>query len=400
MYVPLPPDTLVVGIAVPLSLWDARGELLLRRGEVVVSERHRDLLLQRQPLVQDEELRAWNFRYTTELDRMVRNNQPLTKIAGFTRPSELGDRRDDDERDPSVMWPDLQSRLTTLLHRNVEAHDFSARLSKLEQRGRALVRTSPDESLFVLVQLLFDRRVNYSASHAWLCAVICQLVGPALRLPEMDQLALWRAALTMNIGMARLHDDLARQDGPLSVSQREQVTQHPQESVKLLQAMGVGDRLWLELVQDHHEVASGAGYPSGKRVLHPATQLLRMSDVFVARISPRHARAGLPPSMAARDVYLGANGKPSEHGAAFVKTLGVYIPGSYVRLANGEIAVVARRGGRANPPVVFSVIGRQGSPLGEPSLRDTSDREHEIRGSVPAEEVRVRVNAAKLFSRL
>ena len=400
MYVPLPPETLTVGVAVPLSIWDAHGELLLRRGEVIVSERHRDLLLQRNPLVQDEDLRAWNFRYTTELDRMVRNNQSLTKIAGFTRPSELGDRRDDDDNDPAVVWPDLQTRLTTLLHRNADAHDFIDRLTRLERRGRALLRLSPDQTLFLLVQLLFDRRVNYSATHAWLCAVVCQLVGPGGRLPEIEQVALFRAALTMNIGMARLHDDLARQEAPPSEDQRQQILVHPNETVRCLQALGVVDRLWLELVQDHHEVSGGGGYPAGKRELREATQLLRMADVFVARISPRHARSGLLPSVAARDIYLGADGKPSAMGAAFVKTLGVYIPGSYVRLVNGEVAVVARRGPRANAPTVLSVIGRQGTPLGEPALRDTSDREYEIRGSVPADEVRVRVSAAKLFSRL
>jgi hypothetical protein len=103
--------------------------------------------------------------------------------------------------------------------------------------------------------------------------------------------------------------------------------------------------------------------------------------------------------VAARNIYLGPDGQPSALGAAFVKTLGLYIPGSYVRLANGEVAVVVRRGRRANTPLVFSII-RQGMPLGEPVLRDTQERGFEVKSSEPADDIKVRLNAERLLSRL
>ena len=80
--------------------------------------------------------------------------------------------------------------------------------------------------------------------------------------------------------------------------------------------------------------------------------------------------------------------------------LGIYPPGSYVRLANDEVAVVVRRGRRANAPLAFSIVGRQGLPMGEPALRDTLERAYEVKASVPAEEIKVVVNAAKLLSRV
>jgi len=130
------------------------------------------------------------------------------------------------------------------------------------------------------------------------------------------------------------------------------------------------------------------------------SHLIGLVDVFVARISPRVSRKGLPSQRAARDAYLAADGQPNPLGAALIKAIGVYIPGSYVRLASEELAVVARRQRRANEPLVFALVGRSGMPLGEPALRDTSEAAYEIKAGVAADEVRVRVNTAKLLARL
>jgi HD-GYP domain-containing protein (c-di-GMP phosphodiesterase class II) len=400
MYVPFPSEALEINVPVPVNIWDPKGVLLLRKGEVVRNAQHREYLLMHSPMVDDEEHRAWSYRYTAEIDRRLRGNEVLTKIAGVTRPMGVENQPSAVELTPTEAWTDLHAILQTLLHQNVEAQDFVSRLVQLEQRMEQVLRTRVDDSLFVLVQLLFDRSLAYSSTHALLCSVICRMVGQTLTLPQGELDSLSRAALTMNIGMARLQDALTRQTAPLSEEQRIAIQRHPAEGVSLLRQLGVGDPSWLELVADHHEDASGTGYPKGKRVQSVACQLLRLTDVFVARISPRQARAGLLPQLAARDVYLSEGGQPSPLGAAFVKTLGLYIPGSYVKLADGEVAVVVRRGRRANAPLVFAIIGRQGMPLGEPAPRDTLDREHEVKGSVAADDVKVRINVPKLLSRV
>ena len=60
---------------------------------------------------------------------------------------------------------------------------------------------------------------------------------------------------------------------------------------------------------------------------------------------------------------------------------------------------MVKRGRRANTPLVFSIVGRQGMPLGEPAPRDTMERAYEVKASVPADEVRVVLNPARLLSR-
>jgi hypothetical protein len=83
--------------------------------------------------------------------------------------------------------------------------------------------------------------------------------------------------------------------------------------------------------------------------------------------------------MALREIFLKRGGKVDENLAkALIKELGLYPPGSFVRLHNGEIAIVFRRGKTATTPLVRSVIGPRGAMLGRPVRRDTSETHYVI----------------------
>lgn len=402
MYVPFPLDQIAFREPLPVNVWDPNGVLLLRRGEVIRDEGHRDLLQTHLPMVDEEEYRQWTFRYTAAIDRKLRGNERLEAIAGVTRPMGVEIERvsPEAERPLVELWPDLHAVLGLLLHQGNEASDFFGRLQGVERRLLDALRSRIDDSLFLLVQMLHDRTLGYSATHALLCAVVCRLVSAPFGWEETQRQSLLRACLTMNIGMSRLHDALATRPGLLTGEERAAIDAHPLSGARLLHRLGVADETWLKLVRHHHaELPQTTAGASADPVIAMA-QLLHLSDVFVARISPRAGRRGLPAHRAARDISLNADGQPTPLGAAFIKTLGVYIPGSYVRLANGELAVVVRRGRKANAPLVFALVGRHGMPLGEPALRDTSDAGQEVREGIAADEVRVRIQPARLLARV
>jgi len=98
-------------------------------------------------------------------------------------------------------------------------------------------------------------------------------------------------------------------------------------------------------------------------------------------------------------MYLGFGDAPDRWGASFVKVVGFFPPGSYVRLVNGECGVVMRRGLKANAPKVMALTSRQGTPLGEPVLRDTAEAAFAVQASLPPGEVKVLVNVAQLLLR-
>jgi len=402
MKVPFPIEQVELNAPLPVNVVDPHGVLLLRRGEIIRNEAHRDLLKTHGPMVDEEEYRQWTFRYTAAIDKKLRGNERLEAIAGVARPMGVQPTRNEQELSALERWTDLHTRLSLLLVQGEQAQDFERRLQQLESRIDEVLRARVDDSLFVLVQLLLDRAQGYSASHALLSAVLCRLVGtPLLAGHEPLQRSLMHAALTMNIGMSKLQDELALRLEPLDEALRARVNRHPLDGVRILQALGVGDGLWLDLVRHHHQQPR-TPLPdlTGCAPTDLAAHLLALADVFVARISPRASRRSQPAHVAARDAYLTQDGQAAPLGAAFIKTVGVHIPGSYVQLENGELAVVVRRGRRANAPLAFALVGRQGLPMGEPALRDTSEPAFQIKAGVAADEVRVRVNPSKLLARL
>ena len=83
----------------------------------------------------------------------------------------------------------------------------------------------------------------------------------------------------------------------------------------------------------------------------------------------------------------------------FVKLMGVYPPGAFVKLANDEIAVVTYRGRKAHQPIVFSVIGSHGRKLPVPVRRDCSESAFAIKETLRRDQVRVNIDPATLWQR-
>ena len=302
--------------------------------------------------------------------------------------------------DPVEAMPALRRRLAALLLEGAQAHDFSRRLAFIEAGLRLTLRNRPDDSLLVLVQMLSDRQYGYCATHALLVASACLLVAPLVPIDEPQQSALLRAALTMNIALAELQDLLATQVQQTTEHQRDKIASHPSDSAALLRALGVTDPDWLRWVQDHHEAPDGSGYPSQKTELDLGQQLLHMSDLFVARISPRRTRRGLWPQVVVGNLYLQAQASASPLGGYFAKQLGMYPPGTLVRLKTDETALVVRRGAKINTPLTLAITGPDDMLLNSPVKRDTQVPLYAIKATVSAEDVRIRLDLGRLLKRV
>ncbi|GAP35030.1 hypothetical protein ISF6_0595 [Piscinibacter sakaiensis] len=429
---PLPPSALRVGAAVPCALRDAQGLLLLAAGSLVESEAMRQQLLARgvHILYADSERfqRALAGRLTTmlhqnvSLGRMARVEvdlpasapaTPLTAAAAAAGAAAAGPagpaaiappppataaapapwRR---PADPVAAWQALALRAAPLLREPAAGGDYPERLRRLDLDALDLLQSDVDLSLLVLAQLA-GSEAAYSVLHALWVAAIVELA--ARELPDWP--ADWRpplrcAALTMNLAMTTLQDQLSQQTGGLLPRQRLLVQQHPQAGADQLRALGVDDALWLAAVASHHVQAAGplAGRPEGERL----GRLIQRADVYTARLSPRKGRPAQSATAAARAAYLGEDGAADEAGAAVVKAMGLYPPGCAVQLASGELALVLRRGPRADAPRVASLVGRSGNPLGDPVVRDTRVRGQEVKAAIPAKDLRVRMALQRLVA--
>jgi HD-GYP domain-containing protein (c-di-GMP phosphodiesterase class II) len=391
-YVPIPVSMLEVGKPLPVDVWSPAGQLLLRKGQPVLSESHRDKLAAHQASSTAADGLAWQKAYERMVHNMLRDGVDLQEIARAPMPSEI--RETDYVATTTIQggWIDLQEMLRGILYQGGLTINPLKRLALIEQKALALLEEDPDDSLFSLFQALADDTLGYCATHALLCAALCELTAQKLDMAAPERRSLFNAALTMNMGMAREQDRLARQSAEPSPAQRELIHAHPQKCVELLAQIGVDDPDQIDIVRWHHAPESPEGDPRnlGSR------RLLGLADAFVARTAGRRTRSSQAAVKAVRSMVLGAQGDTIGVGSAMAQAVGFYPPGTYVLLASGETAVAVQRGERANTPWVICIADKDGVAVSPYVCRDTANFAYTIESPVNFESIRIAVYGDKV----
>lgn len=391
-------DSIRIGQPLPFALRDESGILLAHKGYVVENREELDLMIGRRSnlFIDVADSESHRRAYVGKLHDLVRDDIPLGQIADSQFSTfELASARDTtDTGEPD--WLDLQAQTHAML-RDSNPASFRHRLDKLQAQLSRHARLNPDGTLFALIHLSSSEVLLYSATHAMLVSVMCSLAArEVLKWPAELEATLCKAALTMNIGMTELQDRLALQKQAPSPEQRQQINAHAVRSVQLLEQLGVTDLRWLEAVLDHHTKTPGpmADRTESQRM----ARLIQRADMFAARLAPRASRLPDSPASAMQASYFDENRQIDEAGAALIKAVGIYSPGSFVRLATNEIAVVIKRGANTTTPRVAILINRSGMPTGELIVRDTSKAEFRIMAGVAYRDVKVKINLQRLLA--
>jgi HD-GYP domain-containing protein (c-di-GMP phosphodiesterase class II) len=392
-YVPIPIAMLPVGKPLPVNVWNPDGLLLLRKGQPIVSEQHRDKLYAHNASTTEAEAQAWQRSYERMVHTMLMEGVEVEQIARLPMPSAIRERDYMVGEQLNGGWMDLQEVLRGILYQGGLALNPLPRLAALENKARALLQADADDSLFCLFQALADSSLGYCATHALLCACVCELAAQKLGLNPQQRQSLMSAALTMNIGMAREQDVLARQNEAPTPEQRQLIQEHPQLSLKILVWLGIEDVEELDLVRWHHQPDSPEGLPHNLQ----ARRLLSMTDVFVAKMAARRTREALSPLESAKSIYLQTEKEVTASvGGALTAAVGFYPPGTYVRLVSGETAVAVQRGLRANTPWVIVIVDRNGMPAFNYHCLDTSDPAYAIAAPMLFRTGKVAVNIERV----
>lgn len=393
--VPVSIESIRIGQPLPFPLVDETGVLLARKSFVVESRAHLEDIAGRGKgiYIDVADSEALHRAYVDQLQTLVRSDTSLGQIAETKLSADAARPRVAEEK--RIDWLDLQVQTNHLL-RDTHPDSFQSRLERIDATLSEQTRRNPDGTLFALIHLTSTETRMYSATHAMLVSAMCTLASrEVLDWPEAVESVLRKAALTMNASMTDLQDRLAVQIEPPTVAQRATIHSHPQTTADHLRSMGVGDSVWLETIREHHRQRPG---PLKEKT--PAQRLARLiqrADMFAARLAPRASRSPISPAAAMQACYFDENRQVDDAGAALIKAVGIYQPGSFVRLANDEIAVVVQRGANTSTPKVAVVVNRSGLPTGEPIVRDTSLRDHRIVASVAHRDVKVQINLDRML---
>lgn len=391
-------DSIAIGQPLPYSLRDETGVLLARRGFVIGSRADLEDLRGRGLgfFVDVSESERHQKAFVGKLFDLVADDRPLGAIASANLTTRDLNQLRSNPADDEPSWPDLQLQGNRVL-RDLHSDHFPDELDRLYKRLERKTHGNPDGALFALFHLTGTEISLYSATHAMLVSVMCALAArEVLRWPEEQEARLCKAALTMNLGMTALQDTLAAQREAPTAEQRELIEQHPERSVALLRQLGLHDESWLEAVRDHHRSQPGPlrDRPEGQVM----ARLIQRADAFAARLSPRTSRGPAAAMTAMHACYYDENKQIDAAGAALIKAVGVYSPGSLVRLASHEVGIVVRRGANTTTPRVAVLVNREGIATGENVLRDTSQREWRIEASVARQEFKVKINLERMLT--
>jgi HD-GYP domain-containing protein (c-di-GMP phosphodiesterase class II) len=396
--VPFSTEHLRLGAPLPFGVRDARGRLLLGAGASIL---HPDQLqhLRARPLYADEdESNEWRRKLGATVGAMLRQNASLRSIADARPQDAAREAAAGTEASVPDRWESLAGTLHVALRDARPQAEFVARIRALQERAGTLGVRHADVSLYHLIHGAGASTEHYCSHHALLVMLVCDQAARVLGWPEDTLRSLGCAALSMNVAMTALQDRLAASDALPTPAMREQIRCHAAAGAQLLHDAGVDDALWCEVVRLHHDRGDGqlplAELPPQRQL----ARLLRRADIFTAKISRRRTRAPMSPMQAAREACLGQDGVPDEVGAALLRATGLYPPGSFVELANGERGIVVARGRHANLPRVASLVASGGLALGEPALRDTVEARFAVRAALPSAQVKVRPDHARILA--
>ena len=196
-----------------------------------------------------------------------------------------------------------------------------------------------------LAAVHMDYEHHLSSMQPVYTAFLCLLMAEGLNLQAEKIHSLVAAALTANLGMFKYFDFLVNRSTALDEEESAFVYAHPEASYQLLRDNHVSDEIWLTAVLQHHERGDGSGYPAGlkREAISLEASILAAVDTYVAMVTPRAYRKSLMPKTAMQQIYKTAVAKDDLVSIGLIKQLSIYPPGSLVRLANQEIAIVVER---------------------------------------------------------
>jgi HD-GYP domain-containing protein (c-di-GMP phosphodiesterase class II) len=345
-----------LGKPLPWTIFDNAGRLLMRKGLIV----------------------------ETPAQLMLLAEQAAYRTGDAANPVHTLEER---RKAPFFVLGEMMGRLNAALTA-IATQQQDSPIERLNQLSTGIQVMCAEDADAALAAIHLDREGKYTVRHLIHSALLVELVAYRLGYAPDDRHRMICASLTANVGMLDLQEGLLKQ-GAITPEQRREINRHPERSVALLRQAGVDDESWLEFVLQHHERMDGSGYPAGLHgdTIHVAARLIALADIYHAKISDRIYRAAMLPTHALRQVFLG-HGKDVDQDLAkvFIKELGVFPPGGFVKLANGELAVVTHRAQDGTAPRVASIITPRGAPYPRPLPRDTSKSDCAIRETAVRDE--------------
>lgn len=286
-----------------------------------------------------------------------------------------------------VRIQDVADRLARLEQDYLQAVDTEHWQGRVRSLAHELIEASDDDPDAAFAVLHLDIHHSYDVTHHMVAGLLCSRLALANGFSSSERLHLVCAAITHDIALL---DDRPRLEAAdqLTPTDVDRVRGHCRRGRELLCQLGVTDPLWLLAVEQHHERLDGSGYAGlRERELAIPSRILALADSFSAMLRHRPYRDRILAKPALASLYGDPQGRYDKIlTATLIHELGIYPPGSLLRLASREMAISVRpTPGEISYPQVAAIADPAGHPMYRAAPRDPRQEETAIVSLLPPE---------------
>ncbi|WP_308429285.1 HD-GYP domain-containing protein [Cellvibrio zantedeschiae] len=223
---------------------------------------------------------------------------------------------------------------------------------------------------------------EYTAEHCLNVCILAIAFGRHLGMSEGDLERLGLCGLLHDVGKMRVQPEVLHKPASLTEKEFNMMKAHTVHGRNLLMSSPGIPNSTIDVAYSHHERIDGTGYPRGlsSSGISEFAKIIAIVDAYDAMTADRCYSPSIPSTEALKIIFKDRGTHFDDRlGLEFIKSVGLYPPGTLVELVNGLIAIVFETNSKYRHLPKVIAVKKQDAKLEKNVLVDLSGVE---RGSL------------------
>jgi len=340
----------------------ARGSLPAEKVAMALRPKPPDIVIRRQP-----QQRSAQLSLTARLMRAIIRIDPTGRVAGLLGQRAYRNRVSTAEEAPQAVraYESAMGTITEVLGSLCSGVGID--VEKVRTAVAPLIDSVLRNQDAMAWLLYLRKRDEYAYHHSIASSVWAVILGRHLGFDRQGLDTLAMGGMLLDIGKAKLPEEMMSREGRLSPAEFEAVKKHVQHGLNMVKLTPGVNADVLAMVEGHHERTDGSGYPKGLKGadIPVYARIAGLVDCYDAMISHRPWAGAKSSYDAIRELNSLAGSKfQREMVEQFVQAMGMFPTGSVVEMNSGEIGIVIEQNRvRRLRPKVMIVLDAGKQPL-------------------------------------
>lgn len=221
-------------------------------------------------------------------------------------------------------------------------------------------------------------RDEYTAEHCLNVCILAIAFGRHLGMSEAELEAIGLCGLLHDVGKMRVDQDVLNKPSSLTEQEFNVIKAHAVHGRNLLMASKGIPNSTIDVAYSHHEKVDGSGYPRGLKSsgISEMSKIIAIVDAYDAMTADRCYSPSIPSTEALKIIFNDRGTHFDDRLALeFIKSVGLYPPGTLVELVNGVIAIVFETNPKFRHLPKVIAVKKQDKPLAKNVVIDLSNVE-------------------------